>query len=75
MISDKLEAAATDAASLSQQQERGSPEADTLRTSIAEQQRKIDAISSRSNEITDRLFASFSKKVHPDLIFATTSIH
>lgn len=63
VISEKLDAAATDMASLSQQQEAGTPEADSLRTSIAKQQKRIDAMQHRSNEITDRLFSDFSRKV------------
>lgn len=63
VITDKLDAASTDMASLSQQQEAGTPEADALRTSIAKQQKRIDAMQRRSNEITDRLFSDFSRKV------------
>ena len=63
VLSDKLKAAATDVAALSQQQEAGTPEADALRVSIAKQQKKIDAMQRRSNEITDRLFSDFSRKV------------
>lgn len=63
VITDKLDAASTDMASLSQQQEAGTPEADALRTSIAKQQKRIDAMQRHSNEITDRLFSDFSRKV------------
>lgn len=63
VITDKLDAASTDMASLSQQREAGTPEADALRTSIAKQQKRIDAMQRRSNEITDRLFSDFSRKV------------
>ena len=63
VLSDKLEAAATAIAALSQQQEAGTPGADALRASIAKQQKRIDAMQRRSNEITDRLFSDFSRKV------------
>ncbi len=63
VVEDKLAAATTDMASLSQQQEQGTPAATALRASIAAQQKEIDAMQRRSNEITDRLFADFSRKV------------
>lgn len=51
------------AASLKKQRDAKAPDASRLERQIADRQKKLDRLISRINEVTDKMFSSFSKKV------------
>ena len=51
------------AANLKKQRDAKAPDASRLERQIADRQKKLDQLISRINEVTDKMFSSFSKKV------------
>jgi len=54
---------AAEAAALEEERDRRAPDAASLKTSLADAEQKAAAATARINEVEDRLFAPFSKKV------------